>query len=130
MIIKRIGEFLKKNPIITILIVILLLFSVGFVSNSRAERYYAKYFKEQLQIEKAKIADEYKRQLEELAIAKVKAENDLKISKDKIIDLQGIVNGLTVKESNIKIPESFNEIQNRFRRLGYEANIINSNTSD
>ena len=56
------------------------------------------------------------------------SENNLRISKVEIYRLSGILNGLTTKETNITTPKTYDEIQERLRRLGYETNLINSIT--
>ena len=100
-------EFLKSKPIITILIVIFLMVGVGLASKSGSDRYYSKYFKEQLQVEKQQIEDKYKQQLENLEKARIKAETDLMNSKVEVDRLSGILNGLSTKETNITTPKTY-----------------------
>lgn len=127
---QKIFEFLKNNPIITVLLIIVLMLGVGLASKNGSEKYYANHFKEQLKIEKKSIEDKYKQQIIDLKLAREKADNDLNNSITEVNKLNGLLNGLFIKENDIKSPKDFDEIQDRLRRLGYETNISNINTSN
>lgn len=126
---KSVLEFLKGNPILTAIIVVFLMFGLGFAGKNKAEKFYSEYYEQQFNTEKEALEQKYAQQIKDLEEAKKEAEDILSAYEEIIAQLEGVINGLNVRENNINRPETYDEIQDRFRRLGYETNIINSTSN-